>query len=138
MSDERIAEVDVHRGHPFYPPDDEWERIPGLYDTEKIPTAKKLIMLHYFVGGFDWWVAEVDPDRTRAFGYVCLNDPANAEWGYIDLIDLATLYRPGDVLREVLDDELLRMRIRPPLVVERDLHWTVRPVNEIDEIGGGR
>jgi hypothetical protein len=48
-----------------------------------------------------------------AFGYVCLGDPQMAEWGYIDLHELAEVFRP------------------PLIIVERDLHWMPRPAGEV-------
>ena len=100
----------MNRGHDFLPAEDALADVPDLYATEDVPLADKTIHLHYFVGGCDWYVAEVDRDRRIAFGYVNLGDPRNAEWGYIDLTELRDL------------------RATTPqgytLLVERDLHWT--------------
>ena len=52
------------------------------------PIGDKTIWLHYFAGPCDWWVAEYDPASGNAFGYACLSDPDNAEWGYTNLADL--------------------------------------------------
>ena len=35
-------------------------RIPKLYETEDVPLKDKLIHLHFFIGGCDWYVAEYD------------------------------------------------------------------------------
>ena len=57
-------------------------KIPKLYETEEIPLDKKLIYLHFFIGGSDWYIAEFDGDDIF-FGYVILNgDMECAEWGY--------------------------------------------------------
>jgi Protein of unknown function (DUF2958) len=100
----------ARRGHDFWPPADVLAAIPALYASEEIPAADKIVHLHYFVGGCDWWVVELDSaERPQlAFGYVCLGDPQMAEWGYIGLDELAEIYRP------------------PLLIVERDLHWAPR------------
>ena len=98
----------VRRGHRFYPvPAD---ALPPLYATEDTDTADKTVGVHYFVGACDWWVVEHDPAEHLAFGYVCLGDPASAEWGYIHLPELETLN---------LYDGLV--------IVERDLDWTPQP-----------
>lgn len=106
----------ARRGHGFYPPAmsvDPWTGravpMPALYATERQPAAQKVLHVHYFVGGCDWWVAEYDPATGTAFGYACLGDPDLAEWGYVDLPELEALTVHGGLV-----------------VVERDLHW--RPV----------
>ncbi len=104
----------ARRGHDFWPAAEVLEAIPALYATEDTPEREKVVHLHYFVGGCDWWVVELDSaERPQlAFGYVCLGDPQMAEWGYIDLMELAEVFRP------------------PLLLVERDLGWTPRPAGE--------
>lgn len=93
------------RGHRFYPnTDEQW---PALYSTEDTPAAQKTIVAHYFVGACDWWIAEYEPASGVAFGYACLGDPQNAEWGYVPLQELEAVAVQGGLL-----------------VVERDLHWT--------------
>lgn len=57
--------------------------LPALYSTEPIPPAKKLIHIHFFLGGSDWYVAEYDSKERLFFGFVVLNgDHEIAEWGY--------------------------------------------------------
>lgn len=96
------------RGHDFYPPAAASANIPALYGTEDVEAPAKVIQLHYFMGGCDWWLAELDPERWLAFGYVCLGDPQMAEWGYVDLAELEMILVKG---------------IWP---IERDLYWTPR------------
>ena len=105
----------ARRGHDFWPPADVLAAIPALYATEDVVERDKIVHLHYFVGGCDWWVVEVASiERPQlAFGYVCLGDPQLAEWGYIDLHELTETFRP------------------PLLIVQRDLHWTPRPAGEV-------
>ncbi|GIJ12224.1 UvrD-helicase domain-containing protein [Micromonospora andamanensis] len=101
----------ARRGHPFYPPAD--LAVPALYATEQQPNGDKIIYLHYFGGGNDWWIAEYDPPTGEGFGYACINgDADNAEWGYHSLVEL----------------EQIR---RGLLIIERDLHWTPRPAREL-------
>ena len=64
--------------------------IPGLYATEYIPLAEKMIYQRYQLKeiGFYWLIAELDPDRNLAFGYANLNNDLFAEWGYISINEL--------------------------------------------------
>ncbi len=70
------------------PAQSRFDTIPRLYETESIPLQKKLIYLHFFIGGSDWYVAEFDGDDIF-FGYVILNgDLQCAEWGYFSFSEL--------------------------------------------------
>lgn len=96
------------------------ENIPRLYKTENTPTRDKIIHMHLFVGGCDWYIAECD-GKDIMFGYTILNgDYMNSEWGYISL------------------EELKEIKIGPSEIY-RDLFWEVRTAKEIDKIvkGGG-
>ncbi len=117
------------RGHAFWPPASVLEAIPALYATEHQRPTEKVVHLHYFVGPCDWWVVEVDSiERPQlAFGFVCLGDPASAEWGYIDLHELAEVWRPL-----AFEEEAPSVVVRSlPLIIERDLHWRPRPAGEV-------
>jgi Protein of unknown function (DUF2958) len=109
----------ARRGHDFYPPTG--AAIPALYDTDGQPFAAKMLHLHYFLGGCDWWLAEYDPDSGTGFGYACLADPHNAEWGYLSL------------------PELEAVRVQRGLgLVERDLGWTPTRADQADLPGWTR
>ena len=78
-------------------------------------------------------VVELDSiERPQlAFGYVCPGDPAMAEWGYIDLHELAGIFR-APVVTEVEERASLHaFTFVPPLIVERELGWTPRPAGEV-------
>jgi len=67
------------------------DRIPRLYSTESIPLKDKVIALHFFLGGSDWYIVEYDGDDLF-FGYAILNGDHNcAEWGYISFNELKSL-----------------------------------------------
>ena len=92
-------------------------RIPKLYETEGIPLEEKPIHLHFFIGGCDWYIAEYSPEEKIFWGYAILNgDTENAEWGYISF------------------KELQELVVGPGIEVDRDLHWTRRPVEGVDKI----
>jgi hypothetical protein len=109
----------VRRGHDFYPDAEQATAIPPLYGTEDTPAAGKVLHLHYFAAACDWWIAEYDPATGEAFGYACLGDPQNAEWGYLHLPELEQVNVASGLL-----------------IVERDLDWT--PVRAADATLPGR
>lgn len=106
------------RGHQFYPT--KAQTPPELYATEDIRGEDKIITAHYFLGGNDWYIAEMHPGTHEAFGYTRMAScPEYAEWGYIDL--------------EVLEQMVIHGAFA--MVIERDMHWTPTKFSEI-EIGG--
>jgi len=65
--------------------------MPKTYETEKIKTEDKIVYLHYFKGGSDFYIVERDKEviQHHAFGYSILNqDYEMAEWGYISIVEL--------------------------------------------------
>jgi hypothetical protein len=90
--------------------------IPRLYSTEHIPLHEKQIYLHFFIGGCDWYVCEIDETHEFMWGFAILNnDYQCAEWGYVSLSELKSI-RMGFV------------------EIDFDLHWTVRPAIEVATI----
>ena len=99
------------------PTDLELSKIPRLYATESTPLEEKIMHMHFFLGGCDWFVAEYSPDDRLFFGYAILNnDLQNAEWGYVSF------------------DELIPLRTKESFEVDRDLHWKIRKASEIEQI----
>jgi hypothetical protein len=74
--------------------------VPALYATENVPLCEKMIHAHYFIGGCDWYLAELDPETGLAFGYA---DPGCGEWGYFDLVEMEQTLVKGWM---VIDREL--------------------------------
>lgn len=67
------------------------DRIPRLYITEKIPVKDKVIALHFFMAGCDWYIVEFDGDDLF-FGYAILNGDLDcAEWGYVSFSELKSI-----------------------------------------------
>lgn len=91
------------------------EKIPKLYATEEIKAADKIIVMHFFIGGCDWYIAEFDGEDTF-FGYAILNsDTQNAEWGYVNLSELKNLKVHG-------------------IEIDRELNWTPKKASKIPKI----
>jgi len=71
---------------------------PEIYGTQTVSLHEKIAYLHYFYGGSDWYIIELnkkdifDENLTieePAFGYAILNgDLQMAEFGYIDINEL--------------------------------------------------
>ena len=92
-------------------------KIPRLYETEDIPLKNKMIYLHFFIFGSDWYIAEYDGDDLF-FGYAILNgDTENAEWGFISFEELRSINVSGVEIDCELED-----------------YWNVKPVSEIKKI----
>jgi len=98
------------------PDPEELAKIPAFYSTEKVPLKEKIIHMHFFLGGCDWYAAEYDPESRIFFGFAILNDDLEmAEWGYFSF------------------EELCDLRVKF-LEVDRDLHWQPQKAVEIERI----
>ena len=53
-----------------------------------IPNQDKLIYLHFFVGGSNWYIAELDGDDTFGGLGDLKGDIECTEWGYFSFADL--------------------------------------------------
>lgn len=113
------------RGHDFYPAFDVLADIPAIYATDEVVADEKLIHLHYFTGGSDWLIAELDPTTGEAFGWARVSYPVG-EWGYIYLPELEQLALPARRVPVAAGID----GIIPPIVVERDLQFTPRTFSQ--------
>jgi len=92
------------------------ERLPAMYSTENIDVKDKVIRMHFFLGGCDWYATEYSPEKELFFGFVILNgDILNAEWGYFSLPELM-------------------MQMKNGMEIDRDLYWKARPAREVEKI----
>ena len=99
------------------PTQERLDRIPRLYKTEHLPIKDKLIHLHFFIGGCDWYVAEYDGDDIF-FGYAILNnDTECAEWGFVSFSEMKELNVSGIEIDCELEE-----------------HWSPTPVSKIPRI----
>ena len=89
--------------------------LPRLYSSQDVPPEAKIIRMHFFIGGSDWYICEWNGDDLF-YGFAILNqDYQMTEWGYVSF------------------PELKRLRIGW-LEVDRDLHWHPRSACEVEEI----
>ena len=104
----------------FNPPTDvELAKVPRLYETEDVPAKDKVIHLHFFLAGSDWFIAEYD-DEDTFFGFACLNNWKDlAEWGYISFKELRELKVEAPI-------SINGQKALIPLEVDRDLNWISR------------
>ena len=92
--------------------------LPALYGTEHIPFKEKLIYLHFFFGGCDWYIAEFD-GKDLFWGFAILNnDYQMAEWGCISFSELKSIKARGCF---EVDCEL-------------EKYWKVRRASQVDKI----
>ena len=90
-------------------------KIPRFYETEEVALDDKLIHLHFFIGGCDWWIAEYSPEDQLFFGFACLNnDWYCAEWGYVSFDELKSFSIQGIEIDCELEE-----------------FWTIRPFREV-------
>lgn len=67
------------------------DKIPKIYETDEISLKDKLIHLHFFIGGCEWFACEFDGEDLF-FGFAVLNgDLEMAEWGFFSLSDLKAI-----------------------------------------------
>ena len=98
------------------PTKEQLAKIPRLYETEDVPLKEKLIYLHFFIGGSDWYVTEYDGEDLF-WGYAILNsDFEMSEWGYMSF------------------DELKSIKIPPGFEIDCEKDWEVRKAREIEKI----
>ncbi len=83
------------------------DNLPKLGETEGNAVAR--IKLFNPTGNETWYIAEYDPETREAFGAA---DIWEFELGYISM------------------EELVNFHGRFNLPIERDLHWTPRPLSE--------
>ena len=70
-------------------------KVPRLYETENVPLKEKLVHLHFFIGGCDWYICETD-GKDIMWGFCILNnDYEMAEWGYVSLSELRSIKIEG-------------------------------------------
>ncbi len=92
-------------------------RVPQLYKTEDVPLKEKLVHLHFFIGGCDWYICETDGNRMWGF-CILNNDYEMAEWGYVSLSEMRSIKIDGWL---EVDCEL-------------EEFWEVKKAKEIDKI----
>jgi hypothetical protein len=86
------------------------EKLPKLYETEHIPLKDKLIHLHFFIGGCDWYIAEFD-GKDLFWGFAILNnDYQMAEWGYISFSELKSIIVNGWIEVDCELEEIWRVK----------------------------
>lgn len=90
-----------------------YKDIPSIGEQDE-KYKNSVVYLHYFSGGTDWYVTELDKKSGRMFGYVVLNqDWDMSEFGYID--------------KNFLIKNNIPLMQKPEL----DFYWKYKTVNQI-------
>jgi len=89
------------------------KKIPALYADEKTPLNDKICYVKFFhcFSSWRWFATEYDPKTKIFFGWVDGNFP---EWGTFSLEEMEGIKIMG-------------------LGIERDLHFTPKPMKEIEQ-----
>jgi len=70
-------------------------KIPKFYETEHVPLKEKIVWIHFFIGGSDWYGIEFD-GKDVFFGFAILNnDYEMSEWGYVSFSELQSIKADG-------------------------------------------
>ena len=98
------------------PTKEQLAKIPRIYETEGVSLKEKLIWVHFFIGGADWYITEYDGEDLF-WGYAILNgDLEAAEWGYISF------------------EELKSIKIPPGFEIDCETCWQVKKAIQIEKI----
>ncbi len=104
------------------PSQDRLDKIPRLYETEPVALQDKMIHLHFFIGGCDWYVAEYDGEDLF-WGFACLNgDLQNAEWGYVSFRELQEIQVQGWLEIDCETEDSWRIRSASEIELIRQAH----------------
>lgn len=107
--DERLARTEAEQAHTLMPPAIA-EQMPALYSQEDLgENAIAHLKLFTPWTNWTWYVSEYDPEERRCFGVVVGHE---REYGYFSMPELEEIRGPGG------------------LQIERDLHWTPKPLKE--------
>lgn len=81
--------------------------VPALGATENLESNEKMVILHYFYAGSDWYIFEMGDGLF--FGYTILNNDLDmAEYGYISIEELTNTNK-----------------------IELDFYWTPRTLDQV-------
>lgn len=100
--------------------------LPALYGTEEIKAQDKIMGVHCFIGGSDWWFCEARVEEGLLYGFACLNeDWQNAEWGYSSIEELKSARGNMEICGEVATGSVH---------IDFDLHWTPTRFADIPKV----
>lgn len=98
------------------PTEKDLAKIPGLYKTEEVPLKDKLIYLHFFIGGSDFYIAEYDGEDLF-WGFAILNnDYEMAEWDYISFTEMKAI------------------KVGPGILIDCEVNWRIKEACKIEKI----
>ena len=110
-------------------------KVPKLYETENIPLENKIIHLHFFIGGCEWYIAEYD-GRDLLWGFAILNgDLQNAEWGYMSFSELREIKIKGWLEIDCETEELWQIKPASSIEKIRRCHDWEENLTEVNENG---
>ena len=91
------------------------KQLPTLEETAELTTEEQFAYVKFFnpLGNHQWFLTAYEPEQNLAFGYVNLNDPQMAEFGYISIQEIEEIKLPFG------------------MGIERDRGFSKTPLNEV-------
>ena len=115
-----------------------YENIPPIYGQDG-KGKNAVVWMHYFAGGSDWYITELDKKENRAFGYVILNgDVEMSELGYISIDELTyptLVSEPVEVYETVEEVEVVEDSFMLSMSFANDFEKNLAIRKLIDEKG---
>ena len=99
------------------PAESELAKLADMKIDKNTPLEDRVIHMHFFLDGHDWYLSEYDPQKRVFFGYmVPKDDYRNARWDYFSI------------------DHLDQIKSKTSSQVIRNTHWEPKPAIKIDRI----
>lgn len=103
------------RGHDFFPPRRELDKIPNPVTAYRRRPARRVLYLHYYDQYTDYYVAGFAPDTGLAYGYTDEPGIDLHDWGWFDLNHICGLLYEGF----------------SQILTRRDLEWRPRFARDV-------
>lgn len=121
----------LSRQHRFYVP----ELLTGLSNPRDMPQDERGIIAHYYMGmntnasagKVHWFINHYDAETNISYGFACLGEPLDAEFGDI----------PMDWLEDWTVSQDVYIHGEPTavkMIVRRDLDWTPTMFGELRQL----
>jgi len=119
------------------PTSEELAKLPKLRETENIPTAEKIVGMHFFTPRSVWYMTEYCPNKQKFFGYTIQNfDFDNSDWEYFSFKKLQKL-KFKSKLFGMYQETPNAYNFFKHFEIERNSCWTPKKVKDIPYIVKG-
>jgi len=112
----------------------ELTRLPRLHTTKNIPTAEKVVGVHFFTPTIAYYMVEYCPKKQRFFGYSIVNfDFENSKWEYFSFNKMKKMKfqnRSHGLYHEIINSYMAFKWIE----IEYNSCWTPKKIKDIPYI----